>query len=918
MKKIIRKICLPLLMLGASVVANAQVTWYYGNNAGVKFTNGIPSAVDSPNLKTGEGSAVLVDKDNNVVMYCNGTNVWNGNNVQQSVTLKGDKSATQTALIVPVPGSLGTRAFIFTVAAAETNFGLMNGTAGLQVTLARIDGVAPATTVTTLDTVNLTPGVAMSEKLTITEDGAGGYWVVTHGVGVYSPAGSIPDNTVGENKFYAFKINCGVTDIASLNSTKKQSEITSVSPIKSSDHGENGPELWSGSLFNGGGQMKFSSDGTKIVNVLPNHNHDGDMVNPEAQLFNFNKVNGTVDNASAIQFSLGFQHQNNTDRDGFAYGVEFSPNGKIVYVSSSKASDAFTNSTRIYQYNVNVWNSTTINASKTQIAVLPYSANAKTFGALMAGPNGKIYIAKNHASALDVIDTPNTLGTGCSYKADAVLTPNGTCVLGLPTTVLIANSLSIPALAATNCKGDISITSSFTGNAPNSYSWYVFGSDANGNPVTATGAITWSSNSFYFKNLGSGASPLAGAPPAVFPTADLNSIAICGRYYTSILSMKTDCGSVLKVATVTFQVKCPSIPALQASNCKGNIAVTSSYTGPAPASYCWYVYGSDAKGNPVTLNGSKTYSSNSFYFDNLGSGTAFLPGTPPTAFPIGNLNIKAICGRYYTSELALKGECGSVVKSVKTTFLMNCNDPSFSSSITTTNASYYTLACTPNDIEAGNNPGFGYAWYLEDLNSSNGNIFSMSNITNWWIGNTVTNNFKDFDHVSNPNYAGTYSSLPVNNAVPKGKFIYGHNYRITRGTWDAVCTWKQFSLISKYTPHRNADGSSSMDVTFVADNTAPDFSYLMNQTTTHVKSITDANSELFLVYPNPSDGLFTIELKNESKATMQVFDITGKVVKSVQLDRNEPYSLDLSGYAKGIYMIKMNGEQQYMQKIILQ
>jgi PKD repeat protein len=83
------------------------------------------------------------------------------------------------------------------------------------------------------------------------------------------------------------------------------------------------------------------------------------------------------------------------------------------------------------------------------------------------------------------------------------------------------------------------------------------------------------------------------------------------------------------------------------------------------------------------------------------------------------------------------------------------------------------------------------------------------------------------------------------------------------------------------------------------------------------KPINETN-ESFAFYPNPSNGIFTVELKKENKATMQVFDITGKVIKSVELNKNELYLLDLSDYTKGVYMIKMNGEQQCMQKIILQ
>jgi len=75
---------------------------------------------------------------------------------------------------------------------------------------------------------------------------------------------------------------------------------------------------------------------------------------------------------------------------------------------------------------------------------------------------------------------------------------------------------------------------------------------------------------------------------------------------------------------------------------------------------------------------------------------------------------------------------------------------------------------------------------------------------------------------------------------------------------------------------------------------------------------------LFTVYPNPSNGIFKVELQNEQKATMEVFDTTGKMIKTVQITNNDKYSLDLSGYAKGMYLIKMNGVQQQLQRILVE
>lgn len=72
------------------------------------------------------------------------------------------------------------------------------------------------------------------------------------------------------------------------------------------------------------------------------------------------------------------------------------------------------------------------------------------------------------------------------------------------------------------------------------------------------------------------------------------------------------------------------------------------------------------------------------------------------------------------------------------------------------------------------------------------------------------------------------------------------------------------------------------------------------------------------VYPNPSSGIFNIQLENNSKKSqLEVFDMTGKKITSAEIYNN--YSLDLTGYSKGIYIVKINtNDKQVVKKIILE
>jgi len=74
---------------------------------------------------------------------------------------------------------------------------------------------------------------------------------------------------------------------------------------------------------------------------------------------------------------------------------------------------------------------------------------------------------------------------------------------------------------------------------------------------------------------------------------------------------------------------------------------------------------------------------------------------------------------------------------------------------------------------------------------------------------------------------------------------------------------------------------------------------------TKAKSLSIPSQQiLFSVFPNPSSGLFQLTTEINSKVNYDVFDITGKLLKSGYFNKN--YNLDLSSYSKGVYFLKLN------------
>lgn len=78
----------------------------------------------------------------------------------------------------------------------------------------------------------------------------------------------------------------------------------------------------------------------------------------------------------------------------------------------------------------------------------------------------------------------------------------------------------------------------------------------------------------------------------------------------------------------------------------------------------------------------------------------------------------------------------------------------------------------------------------------------------------------------------------------------------------------------------------------------------------------NSNANEFVVYPNPSNGVFAI--KSNGDATFKIIDNLGKVIKEVSLDSSNNRTLFVSDLASGIYFVVGTTEGQAIkQKIIV-
>ena len=330
--------------------------WYFGKNAGIKFhPDGSVTALTDGQLNTFEGCASLSNSNGDLLFYTDGISIWNKNHqvMQNGTGLMGHPSSSQSATIVPKPGST-TLFYVFTLD-WEIN---PNGFRYSVIDISLDGGLGGVT-----NEKNILIYTPSDEKISIVKHKNGiDFWVVTHGW--------------NSNTFYSYLLTS-----SGLSSSPVASNAgVPVSGTK---------EVW--------GYMKISPDGSKLAMA---HAFTG------CELFDFDNSTGVVSNPKIIYTVLG------------AYGVEFSPNGAILYVSNFSALPYV-----IMQYDLTATPITGI--------TLTDSKDNTRANALQLGPNGKIYIA-TRGDKLGVINNPNSIGTGCDLKMGAVSLMGRDSNLGLP------------------------------------------------------------------------------------------------------------------------------------------------------------------------------------------------------------------------------------------------------------------------------------------------------------------------------------------------------------------------------------------------------------------------------------------------------------------------------------------------------
>ncbi|NOR87656.1 MAG: PKD domain-containing protein, partial [Bacteroidales bacterium] len=372
--------------------------WYFGENAGLNFATDPPTVLNDGSMYTWEGCASISNQNGDLLFYTDGRDVWNRFHGQMpnGHSLLGNSSATQSAVTVPHPGNPNLY-YVFTVDALTNN--LANGFNYSILDLTLDDGKGDID----VSNKNILLIDKVPEKVTAIKHGnEPAYWVITHGY-----------DGDDANRFYVYKI-----DINGLNSTPQTYNI-------GSNH--------SGDMNHSRGYLKASPDGTLLACGI------GGDENVSFELFDFNDLTGDVTN---------YRTAGTSSND--PYGIEFSPDGTKMYISSLGGGG---NPGKLIQVDfANMDAETTISINDPDYSL---------YGALQISPHGVIYIASGGSGGgnsakryLHGITEPNEVGIACNYQKNLIdLNPNKVRY-GLPT--FIQSFFLAPSFTAVNtCFGDL-------------------------------------------------------------------------------------------------------------------------------------------------------------------------------------------------------------------------------------------------------------------------------------------------------------------------------------------------------------------------------------------------------------------------------------------------------------------------------
>lgn len=360
--------------------------WYFGDKGGLDFSTSPPTPIGNGQSSSDNNSATLCDAKGNLLLYTDGKQVFNRFHQPMPNGNIMNGQLVFDAMIIPHPGQAGQYYVIGNYDGGETYYSLVDLTLN--------DGLGDVVPTQK----NLVLAFQAQGMAAIKSCAFEGYWFVTR-------------KFDQQGNFLAFRIDQNGINLTPVVSPTNQP----VGLVR---------------------QIKISPDGQRIAcTYYSNSVFDSSAVS----IYRFDPASGgTVTNPQLLgKFKEPFK----------AFGVEFSPNVRYLYVTGT-----LPGTFQLVQYDLHAGNTQAIINSRIGISKLP----GQIIGFLQLAPDGKIYaptypFVQQIAYYLDVINKPNNPGLTCEFKHNAIdlsgFIPIGSAKDG--TCNIIASILSGPSISIT-------------------------------------------------------------------------------------------------------------------------------------------------------------------------------------------------------------------------------------------------------------------------------------------------------------------------------------------------------------------------------------------------------------------------------------------------------------------------------------
>lgn len=201
-------------------------------------------------------------------------------------------------------------------------------------------------------------------------------------------------------------------------------------------------------------------------------------------------------------------------------------------------------------------------------------------------------------------------------------------------------------------------------------------------------------------------------------------------------------------------------------------------------------------------------------------------------------------------------------------------------------------------VATGSNANFTGVNYPYTITVKKHNYITYTGPDNLFIQNMTFNRARDVygstDIVAGKNVSSDYAqgNVTVSGSGTKVRFIAKH----------------QVSLKSGFSVKNNGKFTASVEH-YTCPTGGVRRAIINNDVLADEEDIIDENGESeethFAIYPNPSDGIFTISMEeSDSPYTIEITDMTGRTVYTGNGNEQE-VEIDLSGKAKGVYTVKV-------------